>query len=231
MKKFTLLSLLFLVALFSCKEDEKSDSINESTLKANQFINEGMTLAYYWTDKMPDIDYTKESDPKEYFEKLLVSEDLYSFISDDAESVLNGFDGIVKGFGYALLFTMIDNVSVAAIVEYVYPDTPASRAGIVRGDIILTMNGEAINKSNYTDLINNSKIEISISKVESGKIVLDRTVAMTSEVITETTVHTTKVFDHGDRKIGYIFYTSYVGVQTDQIDRAFGELKAQGAMS
>lgn len=227
MKKITLLSLLFLVALFSCKNDEKPAPINEPVIKANQFINEAMTLAYYWSDKMPNIDYTKEVDPKKYFEKLIVSEDLYSFISDDAESVLNGFDGVVKSFGYSLSFFEVEK-AIVAMVEYVYPDTPASAAGIVRGDAIILMNGAAINNGNYMDLINNSRVEIGVSKIEGGKILPPRTVTMVSEVITETTVHTQKVFDIGDRKVGYLFYTSYVGAQNSALDRVFGEFKAHG---
>ena len=40
-----------------------------------------------------------------------------------------------------------------AIVEYVYPNTPASNAGFIRGDIIIKIDGGNITADNYMKLL------------------------------------------------------------------------------
>jgi carboxyl-terminal processing protease len=51
--------------------------------KINGFIKEVMTDLYLWYDKLPDIDIKYETNSKDYFQKLLYSEDKWSFITDD----------------------------------------------------------------------------------------------------------------------------------------------------
>ena len=39
------------------------------------------------------------------------------------------------------------------MVKYVYPDSPAQLAGLERGDIILSVNGQTLNSANYQELL------------------------------------------------------------------------------
>ena len=42
-----------------------------NTLKVNEFIRDCMQEAYLWSEQMPNLDINKESNPKQYFKKLL----------------------------------------------------------------------------------------------------------------------------------------------------------------
>ena len=53
------------------------------------------------------------------------------------------------GFGVDLLAISFDGIDVEFLVQYVYPDSPAAKAGIVRGDLISKVNGNKITADNF----------------------------------------------------------------------------------
>jgi len=163
--------ILFLLALaIGCSEDplpnpkpdpepEPETPIEEAPLltqKVNGFIKTAMTDIYLWYKYLPDIDIKYEMNSKDYFDKLLYDEDKWSFITDDVQALESSFEGVETTFGYSLAFGRFSNTgNIFALVEFVYPDTPAAEAGLKRGDIIVKMNGSDItDKENYQSLDN-----------------------------------------------------------------------------
>lgn len=241
MKKLTLLVFVFSLAFLNgCREKDPIDPVDEKapelTRKVNDFIYTIMDDIYLWYDKMPDIDYDYEFDSKEYFEKLLYSEDKWSYITDDIDAMEASFEGTEESFGYSLTFgRFVDNNNqptgeLFAIVEYVYDNTPASKAGFERGDLIIGFNNEAITVDNYADYYYNYSGTLSVTKGEltSSGISQGDKVTMTSQILNLDPVLQYDVITVGANRIGYLFYTQYISKYNSSLDKAFQYFKMEG---
>ena len=215
-KNILLLNLLAFSLLISCRdaplplpepekeqEQEKPDvdKADKLTQEINKFIKAVMEDVYLWNDKMPKINILREKDPKAYFKKLLYEEDKWSYVTDDVEALVKSFEGEETSFGYSLAFGRFSNTgNVFAIVEYVYPATPAAEAGLKRGDIIVLMNGKDITDKNYLDLLNAGSLSINLGVL--GEDGTNRTpIRMTARELVLDQVLITKVIEHEGRKI------------------------------
>lgn len=232
MKKSTILFFISLVFLTSCgekSEQEETKKVSEHTLYVNSFISEVMKNYYLWNTRMPNFDISEEFDSKEYFNKLLVEEDRYSFISDDADGLLNSLDGVEKTYGYGLTLTWADRAQtyVYAIVDYVYPDSPAAKAGIMRGDIIESMNGAKITEKNVNDLINTSSITLRVSKYSDGDLINGKSVSLSSATMDLNPILYSTVYTNNSKKVGYLMYMSYIEKYNDEINQLFADFKTQ----
>src|SRR5690606_1005601 len=146
LKHTWLLMLAISLVTISCKEDPipvpEVPEVPELTRQVNTFIELVMNDIYFWADDVPEIDVRYEEDSEEYFYKLLHEEDTWSFITDDIEALEKSFEGVETSFGYSLAFGKFSNTgNIFAVVEFVYPNTPAAEAGIERSDIIIEMDG------------------------------------------------------------------------------------------
>ncbi len=224
--------MLPLLTVTSCKDDDdEKEEASELTKKVNKFINQSMSDVYLWYNKMPNIDYNYEIDSKKYFKKLLYEDDKWSYITDDIDTWENSLQGVETTYGWALAFGLFSkSENVFAIVEYVYPNSPASKAGIKRGDIIVKMNSAAITKSNYTDLLYSSSMSITLGVYDSGSksISVGDSYNLTALKMNLDPVVKTSVVEQNGEKIGYIFYAQYIANYNSSLDAAFEYLKAQG---
>ena len=224
LSKWILLLLLSVILIWSCKEDPiiETETASELTLKINQFIQTTMEDIYLWCDELPDIDINYELDPEEYFYKLLYEDDNWSYITDDIETFEESLEGVETSYGYSLAFGLFSNTgNVFALVEYVYDDTPASEAGLKRGDIIVQMDGADITTDNYTDLLYASNLTVTLGILNGSTISADTTISMTAEVLNLDPVLIKKVIDYNDHKIGYLFYAQYITNYNSSLDDAF----------
>lgn len=212
------------------EEPDTSVIADAYTQRVNSFIYQAMKSCYLWTDQIPELDRQYETDPKAYFKKLLVPEDIYSGITDDLQGLLNSAEGIEKSFGYSLAFTWADEsqTNVWAVVEYVYPNTPASRAGIERGNLIVSLNNQNITLSNLDELINSPSITIGVSTYQGESYTTPKNVSLAVAVIEQNPVHTHKIIDTGTQKVGYLFYTSYIENFNSSLDSVFAGFKNAG---
>jgi carboxyl-terminal processing protease len=197
-------------------EDTTKDVASATTLKVNGFIKEVMTDVYLWYDKMPTIDIKYETDSKAYFNKLLYTDDKWSYITDDAASFVNSLQGIEKTYGYSLAFGRFTNASGGftgnyfAIVEYVYPNTPASKAGFTRGDLIIKLNDGNITSSNYLQLLSGTSISVTKGTLTSSGIATAGSLSLIAEELNLDPVLMYKIIEREGRKIGYLVYLQYI---------------------
>lgn len=204
-------------------DDEGGDSIDDVTLKVNKFISDVMSDAYLWCDEMPDVDYTKQADSEKYFDTLLYVDDKWSYITDDLEALEGSLEGNETSYGWALAFGLFSNTgNVFAIVEYVYPETPAAEAGLKRGDIIVQMDGADITTDNYTDLLYSSSMSVTTGIYDKSEntISAGSTYSLTSKELSLNPVLKTAVVEEDGYKIGYIFYAQYIKGYNTSLDTA-----------
>ncbi|WP_319503130.1 S41 family peptidase [uncultured Draconibacterium sp.] len=228
----TTLLLFVAVAVFTaCSKDDPTPDgpeASEYTKKVNRFIKAAMDDKYFWNEDMPNLNYNYETDSKEYFYKLLDEDDRFSWITDDVQELLASFEGNEKSFGWSLAFYNITDIGkIVAIVEFVYPETPASAAGFKRGDIILKVNGSSLSESNYKDLLNLDQVDATVGVPSENDIVADTTIRLISDQLSLNPVLTTNVVEHDGRKIGYLFYAQFITNYDNDLGAAFQSFISQ----
>ena len=201
--------------------DTEKQQAPATTVAVNEFIETVMNDVYLWYLEVPDIDIRYEFDSKAYFDKLLYVDDKWSWVTDDVQALENSFQGIEKSYGWSLSFWMVsNNGTIYAPVEFVYPSTPAEKAGIKRGDFIIKMNGADITENNYMDLLNATSVSITFGQVGTSGIINEKTVSMTAQELNLDPVQFTKIIEHGGHKIGYLFYAQFIENYNTSLDVA-----------
>jgi C-terminal processing protease CtpA/Prc len=218
------LPLIVITILFlsGCEKDEIPDKEKEKEQapaliqKINGFIKDVMTDVYLWYDKLPDIDIRYETNSMEYFQKLLYSEDKWSFITDDITAFEQSLEGIEKTYGYSLtLGRFVDGTGAStgnyfAIVEYVYPNTPASNAGFIRGDIIIKIDGGNITADNYMKLFSSNSVSVTKGILTTEGIATGVAVTLVAEELHLDPVLMYKIIERDAHKIGYLLYVQFI---------------------
>lgn len=201
----------------------------ELTIKVNTFISDIMTDIYLWYKELPVIDINYEFDSKAYFKKLLYTEDKWSTVTDNVKKLEDSLGGKEKSYGYSLTFGRFLNApdNLFAIVEYVYPNTPASRAGFMRGDIILQIGGASITATNYMDLLGGTSITITKGVLTDQGIAQGQSLSMVAEDLVLNPVLIQKVIEHGGRKIGYLMYAQFISDFNDSLTVAMQNFKSK----
>lgn len=229
LKKSIILLIIFSF-IISCQDEPIPDEAPELTQKVNVFIEDVMADIYLWAEEIPDINTKYEFDSKEYFDKLIYQEDKWSFITDDIVALENSFEGVETSYGWSLSFFYLykNSNEVIAVVEFIYPNTPAAEAGMQRGDIIFEMFDNGITDENYTDLLYEENLMITLGISGEAGISSGSSFSLTARELTLNPVVITNVIEHGGRKIGYLFYAQYIAEFNTSLNSAFQYLMNEG---
>jgi carboxyl-terminal processing protease len=228
--------LMFLLAglvVFTSCEKNNGNDLPEDTLILNNWIWEGMNEVYLWEAFIPDLNPKSEPDPEAFFYKLLYEDDRNSWIVDDYETLVAMFDGVELANGMSLYPVLYTENQVVSYVEYVTDGSPAADSGILRGDILYTVDGNILTRDNYFELsgmttatfgfadwdgtaLNPNGIEIQLTAIE-----LNRNPIIHHEVI-----------DYEGYKVGYLVYTQFTsgenGEWLDALKTVFESFKTAG---
>ena len=241
MKAFSKLRILhmtlaatILFTMVSCEDDEVPKKDNNSQevdiVEINGFIYTNMNIYYYWNLDMPKIDYRTETNPEMYFYKLIKQpEDRYSFITDDVEELEKYFDGVVKSPGYSVqpYFFKQGSRQVIVFIEYVYANSPASEAGLKRGDMIYKINDQILDDQNYITLLSLEEKVITLGTIVQGEIVelSPKVTVKDKENLVQNPIVATNIIEEGGHKTGYLAYTSFIANYDDQLASVFQQFK------
>ena len=227
--------LCLLGLLAACKEDDpkpKPDPEAKITLKVNEFIYEGLRSEYLWTSTInwTAIDFKKEKDPHAFFKRLIYKDDRWTSLTDNAEAWNQAFAGYSTTFGFDLRFGYIGySDSLFAVVRYVYPGTPAARAGLKRGDFLLKLNGGAITVKNYGDLYDKPTVVVNKGILRDKTLKADSIgIAMTAVKMYQDPILKDTVIAKGGHRVGYLCYTDYTDLSTPELVKVAARFKAAG---
>lgn len=243
MKKILILFIpvLILFSFQACDKDDPSPSNSDNPNEhVNTWIYENMKYWYFWTNDVPsNPDRTQASD--DFFNSLLSDEDRFSWIQPNFAELLNSLRGVNKeaGFEFALYRESEGSDIVNMQVLYVKPNSPATSAGLKRGDVIREINGTQITVNNYADLINGLKENHSLTyqplDVDTKTLGSSQTVNITPVEYAEDPNFLNKVITSGDRKIGYYVYNLFAegpddnsSAYSDEMDNIFASFKSEG---
>lgn len=229
MKLFDFILVTF-VALILCTSCEKDDQIELTPIQeVNEFIYESMSTNYYWTDQIPESSPHSELNPSEYFDNMLyASIDKWSFITSDYQGLVDYFNGVRKEYGYSIRPALLceESSDWIGFVEFVYPNTPASRANLKRGDIIVKVNGSSLNTNTYSDLFNSDYVALTLGTIKNGVAeTIDKSLGLTPEEIHINPILKTHVQDRKGHKIAYLAYTSFIASLSEDLELLFAEFK------
>jgi len=236
MKREILLIVVICGLFFSlpnCKKDPDPEGvdttkvISDATKYVNNWIWYVMNQVYLWNAYIPqNLEPEKEPDPEKFFEKLLYSQDRFSWISDDYESLMDQYVGVAKSIGYSPTFGRFSNSDgVFIIVEYVFPDSPAEIAGLKRGDIILKINGIDLDTNNYVDLYYSETQIVTLGYFDGSTISpTDQEITMAASVIALDPSIYYEIKEIAGHKIGYLVYVEFTSGEDSVYLKSLGQI-------
>ena len=241
MKK--LLSILFLSALFfSCKKETETPNATTPTptatnpnIAANTWIHEAMNYYYLWNTKMPALTATNTSaKPTDYFYTLLNDygkTDRFSWIDESVTNLQNQLNGVstVLGIKNNAFYTNEAKTNLAFVLAYVLKGSPAAKAGLKRGDIILKVDDQAITSANYTTILSNQTLKLGLGDFVNGAFVENgKSVTVTKIELQTNPILADTIIEWSGRKVGYLAYSQFLNSFDDSLRTIFGRFKTAG---
>lgn len=258
MKKNVIIATALLGLFFiSCDkdEDELKDATVELKSEINDFVWKGLNQYYLWQEEVPNLADSKidnESDyinllngfdePEDFFYNIAYRHanivdgenavDRFSQIVNDYVELENSFQGISKTSGVDFQLVSLQNSDdVFGYVRYIIPNTDASTKDIKRGDFFLEVDGQQLNIENYEELLFSDKnsYTLGMAEIENGVIDLNnKSVSLNLAEIVENPVLISKTIPVDGKNVGYVMYNSFTANFEQELNAAFGELKAAG---
>ena len=236
--------LLGLFIFTSCSRDEEIIPDNTSggglpdiASDANnipQWIYDEMSFYYYWNDELPNEEPVGDEDPETYFYGLVDSNDKFSYITDDAEAIKEEVTGTIIAMGFSSSFGVFTNSNnLFAIVEYVYAGSPAEKAGLKRGDIVLKVNGADLTENNYLDITTQNGLSLTLGSFNGRSIIeTNETISIETGIIELDPVIHHEVKEVNGQKVGYLVFVDFIAGENEKwlnsLGSALGDMKAEG---
>ncbi len=170
---YTLGLTALLLTFAACGDDRTGEYL--TLTQEDHWIETQMKNYYLWYADMPKLDYEDYFDDEEdFFEDLLSTEcrdgrgDTFSYFestaSSDTDNSLYVDEESTYGFDFAIYSDPTGTTAhYMARVLYVLPDSPASEAGLQRGDWITEIDSTYITTSTYSKLLEGGAISLGIA--------------------------------------------------------------------
>jgi len=257
LNKLILLLFLSAGILSSCSKDDDDERFpvvkggeepgETPNLEIENYLYDAMSIYYVYEADVAEFGenfFDTEAEKNEWLASFDSPEDLFrnglkvpapkdrfSFIIDDYTVLENSQSGISTTTGMDYGLVRIGDNGVLAYVRYVIPGSPADEAGVTRGVLFTDIDGESMTLDNYQSLLGRDGYEISVAQINNETNTISNTgetIALTREQITENPVLVSKTLDVDGINVGYLMYNSFTADFDDELNTAFGELKAEG---
>jgi len=246
---------VILLAFTQCKKEAVVPDIVKPVIippatELNNFIWSSMHDYYLWNTNIPALSnnyylsskdslnlyLNKYTDPNKLFNDLLYQYnvvDKWSFIVSDYSIIDNWIAGISKSMGYDFQLYLLNTTSDAifGVIRYVLPGSPASKAGLKRGDIFIKIDGTQLSTSNYQALIAKESFALTLATLSNSNSTLTPTVTtpvLTALEIQEDPVFLTKVLTVNGAKVGYLVYNGFTSDYDLELNTALQQFKTAG---
>ena len=229
---------------------------NDVDLRVRDFIWKGLNAYYLWQADVQNLQdkrfgslsdtkadknrsYTEFlksfQDPEHLFYVGLLNNyrriDRFSYITDNYTDLENHFKGITANLGMNYTIGLVQKLGIyLAYVRYVVPNSDAERLGLQRGDVILSVNGQQLTRTNAQQLLQKTPIiSFATYRFVNDKFEpTGKTYTLRQEQTPENPVLIHKVFNKGGKKIAYLMYNAFVADFDEALNNAFADFKAQG---
>jgi carboxyl-terminal processing protease len=202
-----------------------------TTLGQNTFVRDTLQDIYFWYRELPNLDPARSSSPEAYLEAVRYKplDTSFSYITGKAADTAFYSDSQFIGYGISSVQTSATELRLAQV----FPESPASEAGLQRGDYLLTINGRSV-----TDLIRTGETSSIFGANEIGVATevtwrrrdgSEGRATMRKRLVTIPTVSDARVVAQGGQRVGYLQFRNFVTPSTAALNTAFATLKAAGA--
>ena len=220
------LLLCLILLLGACSGSGGGGSDSCEIAQQNETVHEEMLKNYYWYDRIPtSINYDSFSSAQATLNFLrFATLDRFSFITPQIafDNLFN--NGIFVGYGFG--FEVEPDGSVG--IRFVYNQSPATGAGLVRGDEILSVNGQSvatiIAANSWDSIFGSGGVDTPLSMLirrGSGDVTLN----MNKGVVTINTVLHSEIIVSGPNTIGYLVFNSFLKTSLAELDPVFAQFK------
>ena len=192
----------------------------------NLFVRDVLDEYYLWYRELPRVNPANYASPEAYLEAVRYRplDSTFSYITSRAANDAFYGESQFVGFGFSTQTTETE-----LNVLQVFPDSPASEAGMARGDRIFEINGRTV-----ADLVRAGTIGSAFGASEEGvssavavrsRQGVERRFTMTKRVVTIPTVSLTRTFQVDGRTVGYLLFRNFVTPSYAALDEAFAALR------
>jgi C-terminal processing protease CtpA/Prc len=237
MKKL-LIALSFIILIASCKKEVTTITDNSggvANTDVNTWIYQTMNYYYLWSSNMPKISSTNLNDrPMNYFYTILNdygNTDRFSWIDSSSTNLTNQLNGIntVLGIKYSIFYVDNTQVNLAFVIAYVLKGSPAEKAGLKRGDIILKVDDQNITMGNYGSIMQNQTLKLGMGTYTAGVFSANGIANTITKIELQTNpILKDTVIKWGGRKVGYMAYIQFLSSYDDSLRAVFGRFKNAG---
>jgi C-terminal peptidase prc len=220
------LSLICAALAAALPADAQPRPASCDTVGKNLFVHDVMQELYYWYRELPNVDPTTFASPEEYLEavRYLPLDHSFSYIADLESNEAFFSNSQFVGIGFSSRVTPAGELRVTEV----YPDSPAARANVSRGDFIVEINGRSV-----PDALASGDLDALFGPPETGHsvdMVVRRgtqrfSARVAKDVVTIPTVSRTDVYTAGSRTVGYVFLRNFVEPTDAALDAAFTTLR------
>ena len=143
------------------------------------------------------------------------------------KSATNSFNNRMQGEYYGIGVEALTVDGVGILVSGVLKDSPAEKAGLKEGDIIISVNDISMKSktaSYFTSMINDSESDINIKVTRNNEV---KAFTLKAEKITITSV-TTNTFYRNNKRIGYIKISIFAANTAEQFKSKLENLESSG---
>ncbi|WP_219215799.1 S41 family peptidase [Variovorax boronicumulans] len=206
------------------------------------WVRSWIDQTYLWYDEVPaNLLATSYTTPVAYFNVLKTpvltasgrAKDRFHFSYPTAT-----YGDVQQGteVGYGVEFAFLQRTAPRTIrVAYTEPNSPASQAGIVRGDTLLAIDG--VDASTASSQAEVDRLNSALAPATNGqshafklraKDGSERTVTLVSAGIERSPVQNVRTLDTPGGRVGYLQFNDHVAKSEAQLVTAMGQLSAAG---
>ena len=235
---------MVLLGLAACEKTKTGGERTPSSeiAKADQFAIDVLGTYYLWNEEIErDLGHLNPDTCKfpmevvrniRYYDYDKGKEiDKWTVLTDDLPALVNSVQGQSVTYGYTLQLGEFSNAPGCyfLVVAFVTKDSPADKAGLKRGDVIITLDDDVITQENVYDVYNSTSITLGISNLVDGQITpVVREVKLSAVDMYEDPVLVAKTFDVSGKIVGYLAYTSFDLKSSLKLPEIFRQFKSQG---
>lgn len=230
MKKTLFALAAAVLCLSSCGKMWDAFNAHDTAYYRNQFAHDLMDYYYLWRAEVSDQleNWSYSTDPVAKVRSLRykdgngVEVDHWTTLYEDIRPFIGSVTGNTDSFGFDFLLVGDAETQTVeyGIVTYTYAGSPAAKAGLRRGDLFETLNGQHITIDNYSVLYNGGTVQMGM---QDGS-----TVQLTAVKMYENPIQTVRTLEMGGKKIGYLHFTGFTLQAAVDLEDVFRQFKAQG---
>lgn len=243
-KSYLLLLLVSSLAV-SCTTDIDDEIRPASTTEIADFIYRGLNYWSIYKADVPDLAndrFGSESEkkaflntfetPEEAFDALTSTRDRFSILRDDYIVLENSLAGIRRSSGmrFSILEDPSNSNNLYGVVRYVINNSPAATAGVERGMLFTSVNGNPLTSSSDLNAIfGEDNFTINLATFDGTNFSPTGTdIALDQIELTINPVHIARTITTPDKTIGYLHYTGFTDEFDPELNGAFAQFKSDG---